>query len=60
MYIPPFTSSTWPVIKLASSLNRNFTAWATSLAVPIRFNGVWLIILSFNSCDSPCVISVSM
>ena len=38
--MPPFTSSTCPVMKLASSLARNLMAFATSAAVPIRRNGV--------------------
>ena len=38
--IPPSTTMFWPVIKDASSLIKNFTAFATSDGVPIRPRGV--------------------
>src|SRR5580700_8129949 len=40
MYMPPFTSSTWPVMYDAASEARNFTASATSCGVPFRPRGI--------------------
>ncbi len=40
--IPPFTSSTWPVMYAAASDARNTTGCAISASVPGRPSGIWL------------------
>ena len=39
--IPPSTTKSWPFTKLLSSLARNKTAWACSIASPNRPVGKW-------------------
>jgi hypothetical protein len=39
---PPATSMTWPETKLAPSLTRKETAWATSAGWPTRPTGICL------------------
>ncbi len=60
MYIPPFTSSVWPVMYPASSDARNATAAAISRSVPARPSGTWRGHRRFCSSFSTAVIAVSM
>ena len=60
MNIPPFTSSTWPVIYAAASEARNFTACATSRSVPRRPSGICASIAALTFSSSTAVMGVSM
>ena len=42
LVIPPSTTKSWPFTKLLSSLARNKTAWACSIASPNRPVGKWI------------------
>jgi hypothetical protein len=60
MNIPPFTSSTCPVIYAAASEARNFTACATSRSVPRRPSGICVSIAALTFSSSTAVMGVSM
>src|SRR5215469_5304266 len=59
-YMPPLTSSTWPVMYPASSLARKTMAEATARGQPMRPNGMRVFKPSFTASESTSVMGVSM